>query len=480
MPFRIAIAILTLVMPLTMHALAWNSFLAEIIPVKGGEKRALIWRQINHGDKKTLTAGIHGIITCPLKDPIDPYSWAGPQDLGTKGEGLRVYEYTPGFGPEKFVEQPDPTRWPSERWGFGTDTSVDTLFQFKRGRRYYIFSNVDVEMTCTKGEQTSSSRVTTIVTITPPARPTTTPTVTPSVILTTPTVTPIPTPMVKPTITPPIPTPMVKPTITPPIPAPIFTPVVIPGTVIPLSSMRGIGGDFGGSFQESSGCGDGFLEESEECDDGNIRDFDGCSARCQLEIGICGDGVIQELLGEECEPLLHDAALPYRCTQQCKIASRSCGDGKRDPGEECDRGKENSDRPDAACRTTCKLSRCGDGLLDTDEECDDGNLFGGDGCNDVCRIAMPVAMMGGGAGFPMFPDLPEFPQMPSGIGGLPWPTGAPQAVDSVGRPIPLSPWTASMMTAPLHSPVGDTGPAILVVMAGGAAAGMAWIRRKRR
>lgn len=207
-----------------------------------------------------------------------------------------------------------------------------------------------------------------------------------------------------------------------------------------------------------AGCGDGFLEVTEECDDGNISDFDGCSLRCDFEIGICGDGVIQKLLGEECEPILHDAALPYRCTQQCKIASLSCGDGKVDPGEECDQGKENSDRPDASCRTTCKLSKCGDGLLDTNEECDDGNLFAGDDCNDLCRIAMPISMMTG-RGFPVFPDLPQLPGV-TGVAGMPW--------------------AASMPTAPLHSPVGDTGPAILVMMAGSAAAGMAFIRRRKR
>lgn len=79
-------------------------------------------------------------------------------------------------------------------------------------------------------------------------------------------------------------------------------------------------------------CGDGTLNVGEECDDSNRRDNDGCSASCYLEIGICGDGIVQRLLGEQCEQVSHDKSLPYSCVR-CQFVSLSCGDGVVDPGK---------------------------------------------------------------------------------------------------------------------------------------------------
>lgn len=62
-----------------------------------------------------------------------------------------------------------------------------------------------------------------------------------------------------------------------------------------------------------------------------------------------------------------------------------CGDGVKDPTEECDTGPANSDTAPDACRTKCMLADCGDGVLDANEVCDDGNRFGGDGCAATCR-----------------------------------------------------------------------------------------------
>ncbi len=66
-------------------------------------------------------------------------------------------------------------------------------------------------------------------------------------------------------------------------------------------------------------CGNSLLERpSEECDDGNARSFDGCTEHCLLEVGACGDGILQKALGEQCEPPLSDASLPYRC-EHCRM-----------------------------------------------------------------------------------------------------------------------------------------------------------------
>jgi cysteine-rich repeat protein len=59
-----------------------------------------------------------------------------------------------------------------------------------------------------------------------------------------------------------------------------------------------------------------------------------------------------------------------------------CGDGRLDPGEECDDG--NADDTDA-CRTLCRKARCGDGVLwRSVEACDDGNADDADACRNHC------------------------------------------------------------------------------------------------
>ena len=65
-----------------------------------------------------------------------------------------------------------------------------------------------------------------------------------------------------------------------------------------------------------------------------------------------------------------------------------CGNGLRDPGEECDNGELNSDEPGMqgiTCRTNCLLARCLDGIVDNGEICDDGNQSIGDYCSPDCQ-----------------------------------------------------------------------------------------------
>lgn len=227
-------------------------------------------------------------------------------------------------------------------------------------------------------------------------------------------------------------------------------------------------------------CGDGGLDTGEECDDSNRRDGDGCSSTCLLEVGICGDGVIQSLLGEQCEASLHDPALPYDCVN-CRFLSKFCGDENVDPGEECDDGTRNSTSPDARCRPDCSLGRCGDGVVDSAETCDDGNRLSGDGCDRYCRteiadVIEPEVVANQNeiiidaiASAPLqptsynlpphfpFPQQPTFQQLPMQL-----PLGQ------------LQPLIAQ------RAPAGDTGPAAVAVIGAGAAAGMGWIRRRRR
>ena len=217
---------------------------------------------------------------------------------------------------------------------------------------------------------------------------------------------------------------------------------------------------------------------------------------CLLEIGICGDGVVQTLLGEQCESSTHDSALPYTCNN-CHFLSSSCGNGSVDPGEECDEGAENSESPDADCRSDCSLSRCGDKIVDSVEECDDGNRVNGDGCDRDCRIEQDtqvatesqrtqqtqgtfVASQVANAAFNpffngsqvygsafqqqgQFQQYPQYPQH-SNYNQLPYQLPLAQL-----RPLIQS-----------QGPIGDTGPAAVAVIGAGAAAGLSWIRRKRK
>ena len=64
-------------------------------------------------------------------------------------------------------------------------------------------------------------------------------------------------------------------------------------------------------------------------------------------VAICGDGKIQP--GEDCDDA--NRVDGDGCSAVC--TSEGCGNGVRDEGEDCDDGAANSDAPDAPCRTTC-------------------------------------------------------------------------------------------------------------------------------
>ena len=220
-------------------------------------------------------------------------------------------------------------------------------------------------------------------------------------------------------------------------------------------------------------CGNGVLESGEECDDANTRDGDGCSATCLLEIGLCGDGIIQRLLGEQCEASLHDPNLPYACVQ-CRFSSDRCGDGVLDVGEECDNGLLNSTSPDADCRPDCSRARCGDGILDSVEECDDGNRLNGDGCDRFCIVEVVEESTTDDTR--VAGDVPQPFQLPV---GLPQTIGFPQfpTVPPLPYQMPLAQLQPFIQQ---QGPAGDTGPAAAAVIAAGAASGLAWVRRRRK
>lgn len=95
-----------------------------------------------------------------------------------------------------------------------------------------------------------------------------------------------------------------------------------------------------------------------------------------------------------------------------EISRGTCGNGRREPDEQCDDGNKISgdgcsstcalecgdaglglcidpcfgDCTMVCCATPVTISRCGDGRRTGGEACDDGNADAGDGCSDACQV----------------------------------------------------------------------------------------------
>jgi cysteine-rich repeat protein len=160
----------------------------------------------------------------------------------------------------------------------------------------------------------------------------------------------------------------------------------------------------------------------------NSRSEDGCSIACIVEF--CGDGFIQNGLGETCDDGMVCSRWRNACTSDddcsddeetcgpvgmdgcsAECVSEFCGDTVTQSflGEQCDDGKHCADgtscifscadsstcepRDTSACLSSCLRPppppppppvTCGDGNVEGDEECDDGNTDNGDGCDENC------------------------------------------------------------------------------------------------
>lgn len=133
-----------------------------------------------------------------------------------------------------------------------------------------------------------------------------------------------------------------------------------------------------------------------------------------------------------------------------------CGDTIVQTGEECDDGNRIDND---ACRNTCMLPRCGDRLLSEGEECEDGNSLAGDGCNRLCQREVETQVRSETVDMTIDP-----------VTGEPVASVLPnRTVEGVVREVATS-----------RAPAGQTGPAAVGVMAAGAAAGWAWVRRRRQ
>ena len=94
---------------------------------------------------------------------------------------------------------------------------------------------------------------------------------------------------------------------------------------------------------------------------------------------LCGNGKVDP--GEQCDD--GNDQNGDGCSSSCQL---ECGNGQVDPGEQCDDGnKVNGD----GCDNNCKVTGCGNGIVDPGEQCDDGNTVNGDGCSSTCQIGEP-------------------------------------------------------------------------------------------
>jgi cysteine-rich repeat protein len=85
-------------------------------------------------------------------------------------------------------------------------------------------------------------------------------------------------------------------------------------------------------------CGDTITDPGEQCDDGNASNNDACVQGCQN--AACGDGFLFTGV-EQCDD---GNTLPGDgCSPICTLPI--CGDGQLEPGEQCDLGALNADRP---------------------------------------------------------------------------------------------------------------------------------------
>ncbi len=184
-------------------------------------------------------------------------------------------------------------------------------------------------------------------------------------------------------------------------------------------------------------CGNGRVDTGEECDDGNLSNFDTCTTACRR----VQKSSVQAFSSSSSRDL---------------FALRFCGNGVLNEGEDCDIGAQNSDLPNASCRSDCSLTRCGDQVVDgiRGEQCDDGNGIDGDGCSSSCALEQF-------AGNPSSAAV-----LPGSLIELPFVPGSPNQP----RVLP---------NVPAHGPVGDTGPEAIAIMAAGASAGYTWMKMRR-
>lgn len=125
----------------------------------------------------------------------------------------------------------------------------------------------------------------------------------------------------------------------------------------------------GDSPSSNSKCGDGVIAGSEECDDGNMVDGDGCNSDCKF------------------------TCLSSDTARNCAAADACAGQGICSDAHVCVTGKPLAEGQDCGAvvgnvcsEGVCRPRACGNGVRDPGEECDDGNKLNLDGCDSACKL----------------------------------------------------------------------------------------------
>lgn len=153
------------------------------------------------------------------------------------------------------------------------------------------------------------------------------------------------------------------------------------------------------------GCGNGKIDNGEICDDGNIVDgetingifvLDKCNHDC-TSTQECGNEILD--IGEACDHGEHNGAPGDTCDAHCNLVNEVCGNGivENDRGEQCDSGLGSADSQDCNGNSelaqltgrACRVAMCGDGYVNTvaNEECDNGGHIVDETCNGpLCTL----------------------------------------------------------------------------------------------
>ena len=120
-------------------------------------------------------------------------------------------------------------------------------------------------------------------------------------------------------------------------------------------------------------CGDSKVDSGEECDDGNAVNGDGCDTTCKFSCMStdaardCSGGT-----AEEC-----------KLASTCNDSTHTCGAGPVVDGTACNSATMTCVA--GAC-TGPAPKTCGNGIRETGEQCDDGNTANLDGCDSACKF----------------------------------------------------------------------------------------------